>query len=161
MNPGLPRVTPLYIHPMSTLKTALYLDDQRTPTTTIPGYNPWIVVRNYEEFTGFITDNGIPDLISFDHDLAEEHIDDYFKQKLQIGWQQPDYESYKEKTGLDCARWLVEFSQNSGKRINAVSVHSHNPVGASNIQSLINGFKRHMGWPEDCYLGRHPFTVEK
>jgi hypothetical protein len=161
MNLSITRVTSLYIHPMSTLKTALYLDDQRTPTTTIPGYNPWSVVRNYEEFTRFITDNAIPDLISFDHDLAEEHIDDYFKQKLSIGWQQPDYESYKEKTGLDCARWLVEFSQNSGKRINAVSVHSHNPVGASNIQSFINGFKRHMGWPEDCYLGRHPFTVEK
>jgi hypothetical protein len=144
---------------MSTLKTALYLDDQRTPTVTIPGYEPWYVVRNYDQFVEWISSNGIPDLVSFDHDLAKEHIDDYFKQKLQIGWQQPDYESYKEKTGLDCARWLVEFSQNSGKRINAVSVHSHNPVGATNIQSLINGFKKHMGWPEDCYIGKHPFEV--
>ena len=144
-----------------TLKTALYLDDQRTPTTTIPGYEPWKVVRNYEEFTKFISEFGIPDLISFDHDLAEEHIEDYFKQKLQTGWQQPDYASYKEYTGLDCARWLVELCQEKNLQLKAVSVHSHNPVGAANIQSLINGFKRHMGWTEDCYLGKHPFTVEK
>ena len=57
--------------------------------------------------------------------------------------------------------WLVELCQEKNLQLKAVSVHSHNPVGATNIQSLINGFKRHMGWPEDCYLGRHPFTVEK
>lgn len=144
-----------------TLKTALYLDDQRTPTTTIPGYYPWAVVRNYDEFILHILNSGIPDLISFDHDLANEHIEDYYKQKFSLGYQHPDYESYKEKTGLDCARWLVEHCQEKNLNIKSVSVHSHNPVGATNIQSLINGFKRHMGWPEDCYLGKHPFTVEK
>lgn len=143
------------------MKKALYLDDQRTPTTTINGYEPWAVVRNYDEFVAWITENGVPDLISFDHDLAEEHIEDYFKQKLSIGYQQPDYDSYKEKTGLDCARWLVEHCQENNLQIKSVSVHSHNPVGGANIQSLINGFKRHMGWNEDCYIGRHPFTVEK
>ena len=152
---SIPKETPISM----TLKTALYLDDQRTPTTTIPGYEPWKVVRNYEEFTKFISEFGIPDLISFDHDLAEEHIEDYFKQKLEIGWQQPDYASYKEYTGLDCARWLVDLCQEKNLQLKAVSVHSHNPVGAANIQSLINGFKRHMGWPEDCYIGKHPFEV--
>ena len=73
------------------MKTALYLDDQRTPTETIPGYHPWNVVRNYEEFTKWIIENGIPDLVSFDHDLAEEHINDYFKQVLDKGYQHPDY----------------------------------------------------------------------
>jgi len=89
------------------MKTALYLDDQRTPTINIPGYEPWVVVRSYEQFVNWISEFGIPDLISFDHDLADEHIEDYFKQKLNQGFQQPEYESYKEKTGLHCAMWLV------------------------------------------------------
>lgn len=141
------------------MKRALYLDDKRTPTTTIPGYLAWDVVRNYDEFVSYITEHGIPDLISFDHDLADEHMDDYFNQVAVQGYQHPTYDLYQEKTGLDCARWLVDHCQENNLKINSVSVHSHNPVGASNIQSFINGFKRHMGWEEDCYLGKHPFTI--
>lgn len=143
------------------MKKALYLDDQRTPTTTIPGYHPWEVVRNYDEFVAWIEKNGVPDLISFDHDLAEEHIQDYFNQKLNIGWQQPSYETYKEKTGLDCAKWLCEHIQKNNLKLNRCSVHSHNPIGATNIQSYINGFKKHMDWDQDCYIGQHDFTVFK
>ena len=143
------------------MKRALYLDDQRTPTTTIPGYHPWEVVRNYDEFVSWIEKNGVPDLVSFDHDLAKEHIDDYFNQKLNIGWQQPSYETYKEKTGLDCARWLCEYIQKNNLKLHLCSVHSHNPIGAVNIQSYINGFKKHMDWSEDCFIGRHEFVVEE
>lgn len=142
------------------MKKALYLDDQRTPTQTIPGYEPWFVVRNYAQFTEWINNHGIPDLISFDHDLADEHIDDYFRQKLALGYQHPNYDEYTEKTGLDCAKWLVEYCQEKDLPLKGCSVHSHNPVGANNIHSLINGFKKHMGWVEDCYIGQHPFTVE-
>ena len=142
-----------------TLKTALYLDDVRTPTTTIPGYEPWNVVRNYDEFVSWITQHGIPDLISFDHDLAEEHIEDYYSQLAVNGFQYPTYEAYKEKTGLDCARWLGEYVQNNNAVLKSVCVHSHNPVGASNIQGYINGLKKHMGQLQDCYLGKHPFEI--
>jgi hypothetical protein len=143
------------------MKTALYLDDVRTPTDTIPGYDPWVVVRNHQEFVDYITQNPIPDLISFDHDLGKEHVDDYFNQLAQKGYQIPDYESYKEKTGLDSARFLVDHIQKNNLVLKRVSVHSHNPVGAANIHSFINGFKKHMGWDEDCYIGKHPFTTDK
>lgn len=146
---------------MTTLKKALYLDDVRTPTETILGYHPWEVVRNYDEFSAWITKNGIPDLISFDHDLAEEHMQDYFKQLMEEGFQHPNYGQYKEKTGLDCARFVVDYCQQNNVSLKTCCVHSHNPVGATNIQSFINGFKRHMDQPEDCYLGRHPFKIEK
>lgn len=143
------------------LKTALYLDDQRTPTKTIPGYEPWVVVRNYDQFKEHIIKNGVPDLISFDHDLAEEHMEDYFKQFYQQGYQRPDYDSYKEKTGLDCARWLCEaYCYPNNVQLKYCCVHSHNPVGSTNIQNYINGFKKHMGWDEDCYLHRPEFTTE-
>lgn len=144
-----------------TLKTCLYLDDVRTPTTTIPGYHPWEVVRTYDEFVNWVSANGIPDLVSFDHDLGKEHMDDYYDQMLKKGYQEPKYEEYTEKTGLHCAMWLVEFSQKIGKPIKSVSVHSHNPVGAKNIQDCINGYKKHCDEIPDAYIGRHPFIIEK
>ena len=142
------------------MKKALYLDDQRTPTDTLPNYEPWYVVRNYNEFVDWISKNGMPDFVSFDHDLADEHIEDYFRQKLEQGYQNPNYAEYTEKTGLDCAKWLVDYCQSNNIPICGCSVHSHNPVGAANIHSLINGFKKHLDLPEDCYIGKHPFTVE-
>ena len=142
-------------------KTALYLDDIRTPTDTIPGYEPWDVVRNYAEFTEYILRNGIPDLISFDHDLAREHMEDYALQVGQQGFQNPDYQSYKEKTGMDCAAWLCQYAQDNNLRIKYCSVHSHNPVGAGNIQTFINNFKIYMGWTPDCFITKHPFTVKE
>ena len=42
----------------------LYLDDERTPKT-----DGWDIVRNYEDFENWITTNGLPDEVSFDHDL--------------------------------------------------------------------------------------------
>ena len=142
------------------MKTCLYLDDVRTPTETLPNYKPWEVVRNYDEFADWIVKNGIPDLISFDHDLAREHQDDYYRQLLVNGFQHPSYHEYKEKTGLDCARFVAEYCQKMKVELKGCCVHSHNPVGANNIQSFINGFKKHMGWPEDCYLGKFPFEVK-
>jgi hypothetical protein len=142
------------------LRVCLYLDDVRTPTEVPPNYSEWNIVRNYDEFKDFIIKNGIPDLISFDHDLSDEHMNDYFNQVAVNGYQHPDYEVYKEKTGLDCARFLVEYSQKMNIPIKSCCVHSHNPVGATNIQSFINGFKRYSNLDEDCYLGKFSFTVE-
>lgn len=143
------------------MKKALYLDDKRTPTSTIPGYEPWHVVRSYDEFIKWITKNGIPDIISFNHDLGEEHMADYFKQFMEKGYQIPDYDNYTSPTGLDCAKWLAEYIQNNNLVLKLVSVHSTNPVGASNIQSYINGFKKHMGWNPDCFMAVHPHTVNE
>jgi hypothetical protein len=141
------------------MKTALYLDDVRTPTETIPGYHPWNIVRNYDEFIKWITKNGIPDLVSFDHDLGIEHTNDYFSQVASQGYQNPSYTTYKEKTGVECAGWLIDYCQEKQLPLKTCCVHSHNPIGAKNIQNLINGFKRHMDEPEDCYLGKHPFKI--
>lgn len=145
---------------MNPLKVSLYLDDVRTPTETLPGYHPWNVVRNYNEFEKWIIENGMPDLISFDHDLAKEHTDDYFSQFAKEGFQIPNYESYKEKTGLDCAKFLVEYCQKMNVPLKQCVVHSHNPVGAKNIQSFINGFHRHMEQEENCYLNKFPFETK-
>ena len=145
------------------LKTCIYLDDVRTPTTTLSGYNPWNVVRNYTEFTEWIADNGVPDLISFDHDLAEEHMNDYFDQLAKIGFQSPSYDLYTEKTGLDCAKFICEIYQNKENKdveFPRCVVHSHNPVGGDNIKSYINGYKKHIGLEPNCYDQRFPFEIK-
>lgn len=58
-------------------KYYLFLDDVRRPETTIhymglPIYNEsnWIIVRNYYAFITLIQKKGLPDVISFDHDLG-------------------------------------------------------------------------------------------
>lgn len=145
-------------------RMCLYLDDVRTPTCQIPGYAPWIVVRDYEAFRMHLIHKGIPHLISFDHDLGEEHYKDYADQVVKMGWQAPDYENYKEKTGMDAAKFLCEMFVNVPEREDlfpVCGVHSHNPVGNENIRSYINGFKKHMGWTANAYAGQVPFTLEK
>lgn len=143
------------------LRTCLYLDDTRTPTKSPEGYGPWNVVRSYDEFVEWILTNGIPDYISFDHDLSDEHMRDYYNYQAQ-GIPAINYEDFKEKTGLDCARWLCEYVETNGLQLpRLMGVHSHNPIGAHNIQSLVNGFKKHMGWTQDCFLGKPEFIIEK
>ena len=54
----------------------LYLDDIRIPQT-----EGWDIVRNYEDFVAWIRLNGVPDEVSFDHDLGE----DVAKAKVESG----------------------------------------------------------------------------
>lgn len=133
----------------------LFLDDERDPKTcatyisnTLIVYYlkmDWIVVRNYDDFTKTILKRGLPTLISFDHDLADEHYNDLFSDE---NWAKKDHEvvlntdSYKEKTGYDCALWLVDYCLDNSKRYPQSLVHSQNPVGKKKIESLINNFNK-------------------
>lgn len=129
----------------------LFLDDIREPKDTASYMKRedygryflfnWVVVRNYDEFKEYIIKNGIPRCISFDHDLALEHYTpeeywgDYDKSK--------EYQEslcYTEKTGQDCAIWLCEHLD--GKRLPLWYIHSQNPVGANNIKSVLNSYKK-------------------
>ncbi|MFA7615080.1 MAG: cyclic-phosphate processing receiver domain-containing protein [Weeksellaceae bacterium] len=91
----------------------LYLDDLRP---TPDGFDR---VYGFEEFIEFIIQNGLPDFISFDHDLGEG------------------------KSGFDCAKWLVEYCLDNQVPLPEFTVHSQNPVGKENIESLLKSFKNH------------------
>jgi hypothetical protein len=95
----------------------------------------WIVVRSYKEFVKVITEKGLPDLISFDHDLAGEHYP--LSEKIES----IDYGKYKEKTGYHCALWLVEYCKTNNKPLPKWQVHSLNPVGRVNIVQLLTRFE--------------------
>lgn len=98
----------------------------------------WDIVKNYNEFVNYIQKNGLPDVISFDHDLADEHYtpreywDDY---KLSKEYQ--DQKSYSEKTGNDCAKWLVQYCIDLKLSLPLYLVHSANPVGADYIRKTL------------------------
>lgn len=131
----------------------LYLDDIRTPED-----NDWIVVRNYNEFVDYILNNGIPELISFDHDLAEEHMSDYFRNQYNgiNGIEVIEYGSFKEKTGMDAAKWLIEYCLDNNLELKNITVHSANPCGSENILGIINNFKKHKGQEADAFRTFYP-----
>lgn len=136
----------------------LYLDDVRVPRHSYPamsrvgGINAsvyqnddWNIVRNYDEFVTWIENNGLPGLISFDHDLADEHIQYYFDNGGHQNPPDPQETTFEEKTGYDCAKWLVDYCIENGVSLPEYYVHSANPVGALNILTYLNNAKKHMG----------------
>jgi hypothetical protein len=131
----------------------LFLDDCRQPKDAInliPSEfnkfyweNDWVVVKNYTEFVRHIEKNGIPGFVSFDHDLADFHYD----------YTPEDYENMTEeemitkfgsieKTGLDCAKFLVEYCESKSENIPEYLVHSANPIGKENIQKFLENAKK-------------------
>ena len=48
---------------------------------------------------------------------------------------------FVEKTGMDCAKWLVEYCINNNLKFPDYEVHSMNVIGKMNIKSYIESFK--------------------
>lgn len=92
----------------------LFLDDERDPS--YKDYDA-VVARNYDEFVEFIT-HETPNYISFDHDLG------------------------KSKTGYDAAKWLIEYDLDNDilDRDFTFYVHSQNPIGKKNIESILTSY---------------------
>lgn len=131
----------------------LFLDDFRIPKDAwnYKYYKPyltehWKIVRNYDEFVSYIKRNykkgHFPKFISFDHDLAAEHYAprEHWSEKYDA-W--ATSQEFKEKTGMECAKWLVDFCIDNEIELPDFMVHSMNPAGAENIQSLLDNFKKH------------------
>jgi hypothetical protein len=127
----------------------LFLDDVRLPhhcvvykKESVYLDSDWDIVRSYEEFKDYIQLNGLPDLISFDHDLADEH---YNPLMYTDGGYNDLYKDFKEKTGLDCAKWLVDYLIDNKMSMCSFLIHSMNPAGGSNISSYLNNFIKSLG----------------
>lgn len=116
--------------------TILWLDDMRNPykyfskkngsetfirnkeyyTTIFNSYDvDFVWVKNFDEFAEFILKNGLPQFISFDHDLG-------------AGLQK----------GADCARWLVEYCKKKNEKIPQFYIHSANRNGQREINNILN-----------------------
>jgi hypothetical protein len=135
------------------MKHRIYLDDIRTPVES-----GWEVVRNYEQFVSTIMYIGLDniELISLDHDLGdtamkEWHTNVYHNYTL-------DYNNITEKTGMDCAKWLVEQWMN-GERVVDVFTHSANAIGSANIMGYINNYRHINRLPQNCVRVRIEHTT--
>ena len=80
----------------------------------------WTIVRTFDEFKQHIIKHGLPDVISFDHDLCKT--------------------DKTESTGLDCAKWLVDYCLTNNLVVPKIYIHSMNVVGAKNIKSIFTTF---------------------
>lgn len=127
----------------------LFLDDERMPDDVQWEVLPlveWTIVRNYKEFTDIIKKQGLPENIAFDHDLSDHHYKDYIsvlKNKKDLtNPLRLNYAKYKEKTGLDCCKWLVEYCIKHNLKFPAYKVHSMNHYGKQNIISYIESYKK-------------------
>ena len=118
----------------------LFLDDIRVPTNVtwvdIPKDQHYSLVRNYQEFVDLITLRGLPKFVCYDHDLSDCHYGDGLNDRGI------DYDSYTEKTGYDCAKWLVDYCMNKGTKHPPYVVHSMNPVGKQNIISYVESYNK-------------------
>ena len=101
----------------------LFLDDERIPAdvTWVSGFDPnlpWHIVRSYDEAVSYVEQNGIPNVVSFDHDLGSDY------------------------TGLSFAFWLASHDLDYHTMPDDFSymVHSMNPVGKVNIIGTLESY---------------------
>lgn len=106
------------------------------------GLYPYVVwVKSYNEFVKYITNNGLPDAICFDHDLGK-----FTEQELlAIGVSKQEARKRKgeEKTGFDCAKWLVDYCLDNDLDIPKFGLQTSNPVGKEKIKSLLEQYHEH------------------
>lgn len=126
----------------------LFLDDERDPDKVTWAHFPrdghTAIARNYEQFVHHVNENGMPSFVCFDHDLADDHI---FAMTLENDIVRNDkvFVDYgPEKTGLDCAKWLVDFCADNGFKFPKYVVHSMNPAGRERILGYIENAREHL-----------------
>jgi hypothetical protein len=108
----------------------LFLDDIRTADMVYAAgvADEFIVVRSFDDFKAYITENGLPEFISFDNDLGMD----------VNGNIAPD--------GYEATKWLVYRS--GFDLINLrFKVHSANPVASVQIKSLLDNYIKHLKVP--------------
>ena len=99
----------------------LFIDDERMPSDVtwlnVHYYdNDFIVVRNWAEVYETVIILGMPEFISFDHDLGAN-----------------------ERTGYEICQHLCDLDMDSERNIQfpdnfTFAIHSKNPIGAENIR---------------------------
>ena len=141
--------------------TLLYLDDVWKPVESYDRFDNIVQVRNYEEFVHYLQTHPMPDAVSLDHDLhlehypaaadwhewSETHSPSYFLKGIP-------YHEYKEKTGMDCARYIID----NRLPLKHWFVHSRNEFGSRNIEALLKEYAP-LGY--DRSLADIPFKSEE
>lgn len=125
----------------------IFLDDERSPQDVKWIELPlvaWTIVRNYKQFVETVKRDGLPRSISFDHDLADEHYQEYrvAHDEKMLSYGTLRYNIFSEKTGYDCAKWLAEYCVNKNIPIPEYYIHTMNGIGKQNIFSILESAKK-------------------
>lgn len=109
-------------------KIIIWIDDIRDPKNYIKfGSNEQydiIWCKSYNEFVVALNDINEPYLICFDHDLGDIN--------------NPN----GEKTGYDCAKYLVDFCLDNDIKLPNFHSQSDNGPGRENILKLLENYKK-------------------
>ncbi len=144
-------------------KIRLYLDDVRSPKDPnnewVDGVPQWEVVRSYDEFVAHIQKNSLEnyEVISLDHDLGETAMKEFYN-NVHPNYTL-DYNNIAEKTGYDCAKWLVAEGMRTGVQLPQIYTHSANPIGSANIMGYINNYLMSCRLPQSCVRVKIEHTI--
>ena len=121
------------VNKLKKMSYRLFIDDERFPVG-----NGWIIARGFTEAKIIVSLDGIPDYISFDHDLGLD-----------------------SQTGADFANWLIDHILINELLFPAsfdYYVHSQNPIGAENIRGKMDAALKHIGrdQPQDWMIKSNP-----
>lgn len=116
-------------------------DEQKTlqQASGVPNES-WDIVRSYDEFVGYVETYGIPHVISFDNDLDPLSEVATYDDMQATGIY--DSDRLKQKTGVDCANWLVEYCVKTQSPIPRYYVHSANSLARPIIREILNNAKK-------------------
>lgn len=101
------------------MASKLFIDDIRNPPD-----DSWIVTRDIKSTIDFLSNNGIPDVISFDHDLGGD------------------------ETSIAIINYIIEEILDDNLCLPkdfVYYIHSANPVGSENIKSKMDQLIKHFG----------------
>ena len=106
----------------------IWLDDEREPYQFLYEDLEYkekdiTICKNYSQFVKTIEQEGLPEFICFDHDLGEE------------------------KTGYDCAKFLVVYCFKNKLKLPDWYIQSANIVGKMNIAGLLKNYKKEIEKP--------------
>jgi hypothetical protein len=99
------------------------------------------------------------EVISLDHDLGDTAMQEYYnnvRDNYTI-----DYKNITEKTGMDCAKWLVAESMTKKIPLPQIYVHSANPIGSANMMGYINNYFMNSRLPQTCIRAKVDHTYEE
>jgi len=150
---------------MEDKKYYLFLDDVRYPEKNCEYMNnkiytdlDWVIVRNYNQFVDYVTENGLPEIVTFDHDLAEPH---YHESMYKDGKVYMQYlETISEKTGYECVKWMADYCIDKNLKFPKWYLHTMNPVGKQNMEGYILNFLKHFE-PERVIIHENGTISEK
>lgn len=135
-------------------KKLLWLDDIRNPFLAdwlmqyVPEFDEdrenVVWVKNYNEFIDWITENGLPHKIAFDHDLGE----DVAISLVESGMNKKKARMVKResKSGFDAAKFVMNFCLDNDLPVPEIVSQSANPTGRENILKLLSNLVKHRGY---------------